>query len=430
MSLISDSIAAFNFQDDEPVTIIPASFSKFLQKSKLSLNFATNYIHITTSFPVDLPVSLTFECAEPIEKLGSDIVCIIELSRRISSSWLDAIQKCLTHAIKELSPNDRLSLVGFNSKVYKLIGLVAGTYSGKLKLNRVVKELACEGDTEVVEAVKMGLRVLKNRIYINNNSSVVLLSASPDLNSNSALERAEESLEEFKDIEFSFNSIGLSSGHSAELLNFYSLTGNYRAIASPCSLSEAFPGIFTSLKTGKIHNLALSISASSAIPVEISKVFKHSSTLQFGKTLSIVFLMTAKHFIGEMNERIHLNAKITHKFECFECRESIDVYGPSWIIEEIEIDEGVMGEYFKEKILESMLAAIDGNLASAKKVMDAVVGEAKESYIGNSKIFASFLGEIVKLQVQIGMDSEWSENNKSMMLSVLRRFWGKPLAYS
>lgn len=70
INISSDINRKFMQEDDEPVNVAPASFSKFLSNSKLRINFATNYIHLTSPIPVDLPVLLTFDCASPTERLG------------------------------------------------------------------------------------------------------------------------------------------------------------------------------------------------------------------------------------------------------------------------------------------------------------------------------------------------------------------------
>lgn len=429
INISSDVSRKFLQEDDEPVSVAPASFSKFLSNSKLSLNFATNYIHLTSGLPVELPVVISFDCASPAERLGCDLVIIIELSSHVSEQWLDEIRKCLAHTLNELTEYDRMSIVTYNTYVKKQCGLVKTNLAGKTKLDMIIKKLGGAGSAEIVDGVRLGLKVLKHRIYVNNIASVMLFAASQDPNPCSVLDRAKISLDEYRDLEFSFTSIGMGYMHDSQLLNFYSLTGSYYPVYDIRSLSLQFSDICKSVLTGKIHNIQLTFSATSSLPVEFPKIFEHPKSVEFGKSLSIVFLLSTKNGICDFNEKVQITAKISHKFECFECSGTIDVYGSRWIIEEIEIDEGVMLDYFKEKLVEILFQLLDNDYNAAKKMLENAINETRNSWMQNSQGLSLLISEVAHLQGEINAENEWNHRNRTKIFAFIRKFWGKHILY-
>ncbi|OMJ91907.1 hypothetical protein SteCoe_5467 [Stentor coeruleus] len=425
INISSDISRKFMQEDDEPVSVAPASFSKFLSNSKLRINFATNYIHLTSSIPVDLPVLLTFDCALPTERLGCDIVFIIELTSHVSKLWLDEIRKCLFYTLNELTENDRMSIVTYGSNIKKQCGLVKTNLAGKTKLDMIIKKLKGIGSAEIIDGIRLALKVLKNRIYINNIASVILFSASHDQNPCSVLDRAKLSMDEYRDLEFSFNSIGLGFTHDSGLLNFYSLTGNYYPIYDSKNLYSRFPEICKCALTGKIHNIYLTFSASSNLSVDFPRIFEHPKSVEFGKRLAVVFLISTKNENYDVNERIQVTVKISHKFECFECYGNIDAYGSKWIMEEIEIDEGVMIEYYKEKIIEVLYEMLDNDYNRAKIMLENAVGEIRNSWLQNSINLTALLSEVNQLQEEIYSENEWSDRIRTKIFAFIRKFWGK-----
>lgn len=155
INISSDINRKFMQEDDEPVNVAPALFSKFLSDSKLRINFATNYIHLTSSIPVDLPVLLTFDCASPTERLVCDIVFIIELTSHVSILWLDEIRKCLFYALNELTENDRMSIVTYSSNIKKQCRLIKTNLAGKTKLDMIIKKLQGIGSGEIIDGLSL-----------------------------------------------------------------------------------------------------------------------------------------------------------------------------------------------------------------------------------------------------------------------------------
>lgn len=410
-------------EDDEPVNVAPASFSKFLSDSKLRINFATNYIHLTSSIPVNLPVLLTFDCASPTERLGCDIVFTIELTSHVSILWLDEIRKCLFYALNELTENDRMSIVTYSSNIKKQCRLIKTNLARKTKLDMIIKKLQGIGSGEIIDEVKLALKVLKNRIYINNIASVILFSATHDPNPCSVLDRAKISMDEYRDLEFSFNSIGLGFTHDSALLNFYSLTGNYYPIYDSKNLYTKFPDICKCALTGKIHNIYLTFSASSNLSVDFLRIFEHPKSVEFGKRLTIVFIISTKNENYDVNEKIQVTAKMSHKFECYG---SIDAYGSKWIMEEIEIDEGFILEYYKEKLIEVLYQMLDNDFNRGKKMLEDAINETKNSWLQNSQNLSVLLSEVVRLQEDIFAGNEWDNRNRTKIFAFIRKFWGRP----
>lgn len=426
LNITSDLGHSFEYQDDESILINPVSYKEDSNTKKACVEFGSNYIRLSAAMPLEVPVSFNFECPKPINKLGSDILLVLELSDA-TVEWLDVMKAALIGIVHTLSPNDRVGILGFNSRVMKLSGLVAGDVSGKLKLERTIRDMKAEGSADLLEAVRLALYLLKGRLFVNNNASVMLFSATPDEFPDSAMERAENCFTEYKDLEYSINCFGLGNFHNSELLNFISLSGIYTYIPHPVSLTKLLASVFPSIQTGKIHNLSLSLSVSSLLPVEISKIFQHPSSLDYGSTLNIIFLLNFGIAHENAKDRVHINAKISHKFDCFECSGSIDVYGPAWNIEEIVPEEGVMIDFFKEKTVQNLLMAMDKDFNVAVKIVEGTIFEGKMSSVGNCEDMTRFLRKIENLKENLMACGRWTEEIRAVIYSFIRSLWGKSL---
>lgn len=426
LNITSDLGHSFEYQDDESILINPVSYKDDSNTKKACVEFGSNYIRLSAAMPLEVPVSFNFECPKPINILGNDILFVLELSDA-TVEWLEVMKAALIGVVQMVGPNDRIGILGFNNRVIKLSGLVAGDVSGKLKLERVIRDMKAEGSADLLEAVRLALYLLKGRLFVNNNASVILFSVTPDEFPESAMERAEHCFTEYKDLEYSINGFGLGDFHNSELLNYISLSGVYTYIPHPVSFNKHLTSVFPSILTGKIHNLALSLSVSSLLPVEISKIFQHPSSLDYGSTLNIIFLMNFAIVNENAKDRVHINAKISHKFDCFECSGSIDVYGPAWNIEEILPDEGVMIDFFKEKTVQNLLMAMDKEFNVAVKIVEGTIFEGKMSSVGNCEKMTQFLRKIENLKENLVTVGRWTEEIKAVIYSFIRRLWGKSL---
>lgn len=396
LNLKTESIKAFEYQDDEQINLTPFPLNADQNVKKLSLVFPTNYLYLSSTAPCELPVCLQLETYTLDKRPGTDLLVLVDLSS-YSVSWLETIKEFLLNAVKLISENDRMSIVGFNTKAYKLSGLVAGNYSGILKLTRLIKDLHAEGDLDIIEGLTMGLLVLKNRIFINTNTSVILLSSGPDTYNNTVLERAEHLPQSIKDLNSCLYILGLGNHHNPELLNYLSASGAYTYINSPESLSN-FRSILNPVFKKKLPNLSVSLSVSSVLPVEISKVFNYKKTLELGKTLNVLFIITVNMASDDVKDKVHVNAKVSYKFDSLETSNSIDVFGKMWNLENVKINGEVLVKYYKEKTVEVLMLASRKEMDVVVRIIDGLLAEISESPVENNLELDMLLEKLEKLR--------------------------------
>lgn len=423
LGIRTENHQGFDYQDDEPINITPSPTSSLTSSKKLHLKFPSNYLHISKTIPHEVPVCLRFETGDSAIRPGTDLLVLIDQTSH-SMSHLPEIKSFLQNLIKDLSTSDRMAIVGYNTRVLKLSGLVVGNFTGLLKLNRIIEDLSAEGEADIIEAINMGLLLLKNRIFVNNNTSILLISSSPDTYNSTVLERAEWVPNDLKDLNTSLTAIGLSDSHNPELLNFLSVSGDYHYF-NDRSWPSKYKTVTDALFRKKLYNLSVSLSVSSVLQVEISKIFHHAKHLEYGKNLTIVFIMSIKQAFDDVKDRVHINAKLSHKFDCVEASASIDVYGKSWNLEDMAFDEEVMNFYFKEKTIETLLMAIDKNYLIMTRIIDNVLTEALYSPLVESKIFTQFLRKIQDLRESLQAGSNFENRNKAVLCSFIRTYWGK-----
>lgn len=417
LNLKTEGAKAFEYQDDEQVHLTPFPVNSEQYLKKLSLVFPTNYLYLSSTAPCDLPVCLQFETHALDKRPGTDLLVLVDLSS-FSVSWLEGIKEFLLNILKLLSENDRMSIVGFNTRAHKLSGLVAGNYSGILKLTRIIKDLHAEGDLDIIEGLTMGFLVLKNRIFINANTSIILLSSGPDTYNSTVLERSEYIPNSIKDLNSYIYILGLGSHHNAELLNYLSTSGTYTYIDSP-SLLPPHTSLLSPLFKKKLSNLSVSLSVSSVLPVEISKVFNYKKNLELGKTLNVLFIITVNMASDDVKDKVHVNAKVSYKFDCLETSSSIDVFGKMWSLENVRIHEEVLVKYYKEKIVEVLMVAGGKEVDVAVRMIDGLVGEVSESPIENNLELETILGKLEKLRKSFEDNSSRFEGNLIQIYSFI-----------
>ena len=207
--------------------------------------------------------------------------------------------------LKQLNKNDRVSIIGFNNKAYKMCGFISVNYVGKLKLNKVINDLIGHNEANISEGIILALNTLKNRAIPNENSALVLFS----LTNSGNLQRIKLYLEDFKDFKFAFHCIGLGPDHNSRLLNFLSSSGTYTC-ATLDTLYEMYSKLIISFTTGRIFDIDAKLMVSSAIPAQISKIFKYPRSIQLGTKLNIVFLVIIKPFSKEIRDTLQIWAKV------------------------------------------------------------------------------------------------------------------------
>uniref|UniRef100_R7W0Y9 VWFA domain-containing protein n=1 Tax=Aegilops tauschii TaxID=37682 RepID=R7W0Y9_AEGTA len=109
-----------------------------------------------------------------------DLVTVLDVSHSMSGQKLTLLKQAMRFVIANLGPDDRLSVVSFNTKARRVTRLTRMSEAGKALSVSAVESLTADGCTDIAEGLRMAAMVLDQRRHRNAVSSVGLLSEGPD----------------------------------------------------------------------------------------------------------------------------------------------------------------------------------------------------------------------------------------------------------
>ncbi|XBH88909.1 hypothetical protein VPH35_080912 [Triticum aestivum] len=117
------------------------------------------------SFPVMLRVTAEGEAAgsKPPRHVGADIVAVLDISGSMLGDKLERMKEAITNVIDKLGTNDRLSIVSFESNVYRLTELTYMSEQGRRAARDKINELFTKGGTNMGPALHEGAQILRGR---------------------------------------------------------------------------------------------------------------------------------------------------------------------------------------------------------------------------------------------------------------------------
>jgi Mg-chelatase subunit ChlD len=189
--------------------------------------------------------------------LSFDFIIIVDHSESMQNdNKLAYVQATIEYLITKLGPEHRLALLKFNEKVTQLTtGLEELTLENKAKISSRVKNIEPQGNTNISEALFLGLKLLKDRPSTENNRlSFVMLFTGIKPNANVFLDGiANEglrgtsfmnSLKEYNvPVGCTIHTFGYGSEHDSRTLQKISLNsqgGVYHFIESPENIAPTF----------------------------------------------------------------------------------------------------------------------------------------------------------------------------------------------
>lgn len=109
-----------------------------------------------------------------------DLVAVLDVSKSMMGRKLRLVQKTIHFVTQNLGPNDRLSVVAFSKKAYRVTPLMRITERGREQTIAAVKRIEVSSGTNIGAGLRMGLKVLKDARTRNPVRAVVLLSDGQD----------------------------------------------------------------------------------------------------------------------------------------------------------------------------------------------------------------------------------------------------------
>ncbi len=110
-----------------------------------------------------------------------DVVCVLDNSESMRGSKLESLKKAMEFVIQTLGPNDRLSIVNFNTTATPLHGLLKMNSVNQDTAKAAVHALKAVGCTDIYDGMITGWTILDNRKTKNPASCMFLLTDGQDL---------------------------------------------------------------------------------------------------------------------------------------------------------------------------------------------------------------------------------------------------------
>lgn len=111
---------------------------------------------------------------------GIDLICVVDHSGSMQGQKIKLVRQTLRHMLEFLQPQDRLSLIMFDCKDYRLTRLMRVTEENKSKFKIAIHCIQAQGGTDIENGMRMAFSTIKHRRYANPVTAVFLLSDGED----------------------------------------------------------------------------------------------------------------------------------------------------------------------------------------------------------------------------------------------------------
>ncbi|CAD8149369.1 unnamed protein product [Paramecium octaurelia] len=215
-------IQKITYNDDEMIQPKKYTSNQFNLNEKLSFEVKALYKmgKLLKTRPQYLPgiVSIKAEEETIIQKQGSqrvgvDLICLIDISGSMVGVKIEMVKASLIVLLKFLGDNDRLQLITFDDKAHRLTPLKIVTKQNKSYFIQIIKQIQAFGDNNISKATKMAFSQLKGRKYVNNVTSVFLLSDGVD----STYPQVKEQIKTVNE-GFTLHTFGFGEDHDAKMM--------------------------------------------------------------------------------------------------------------------------------------------------------------------------------------------------------------------
>jgi len=131
--------------------------------------------------------ALQSAAAEETPRQPLDIICVLDVSGSMSGEKLRLVQGAVRFVVNECQPQDRLSIVTFNSGSSRALRLCRMTPDGKNEATVATLRLNAGGGTNISSGVETALQIAERRRYRNPVSAILLLTDGQDGRSSASL---------------------------------------------------------------------------------------------------------------------------------------------------------------------------------------------------------------------------------------------------
>eukprot|EP00358_Blepharisma_japonicum_P003448 CAMPEP_0202946756 /NCGR_PEP_ID=MMETSP1395-20130829/10189_1 /ASSEMBLY_ACC=CAM_ASM_000871 /TAXON_ID=5961 /ORGANISM="Blepharisma japonicum, Strain Stock R1072" /LENGTH=490 /DNA_ID=CAMNT_0049647547 /DNA_START=57 /DNA_END=1529 /DNA_ORIENTATION=+ len=456
---------AVSFADDEFVQITHSSEEAKAALSKnaklnLSMRFAMNYLQLNSRENQEIPCELILEAVDESGisnpnasrgRPGVDIVCAIDISGSMRGSKLDLVKRTLEFMIDKLSDNDRVSLVTFNNQSKRLCPLTAMTPQGKGRLKAIAGQIQAFAGTEIVEGLLTSLNILAQRRITNSVSSIILLSDGNDNNTHSAMGRTKSALIEVGSMissGYSIHTFGYGADHDPNLLNSMAeeKNGGFYFVERDELIGEAFSSCLGELISVVADNVQISLQTlQTDIRFALTKVYSESGDQSFrfppilsGDKKEAIFLLNFfptidavpnGHQIQPVKATVQYRLTRSGHVIREESFLQVPIINESEIVNEIELDEDVMVNFYRVKTADILKEAGEygerNNMQAARECLLRGANELKACVVSGHEVIQVLISDLEKAVNRFVSVDAWEHGGKAEMKSKARNHWAK-----
>eukprot|EP01032_Pedospumella_encystans_P009248 gene9248-10904_t len=236
--------------NNETVNVVVSASPEFSEigycKTKeLYTRVSIKYEGITAATPQSVPV---------------DIVCVLDNSESMKGSKLESLKKAMEFVIQTLGPNDRLSIVNFNTTATALHGLLKMNSSNQDTAKAAVHGLQAVRSTDIYDGMITGWTILENRKTKNPASCMFLLTDGQDMDN---LDEKLYLARKMKSAGTSLFVFGFGTDHDSEHMDAIAnaAEGVFTYVESDTMVTDAFGGMIGAQQGQSLSNITLSLQA-------------------------------------------------------------------------------------------------------------------------------------------------------------------------
>ncbi|CAD8103460.1 unnamed protein product [Paramecium primaurelia] len=208
------------------------------------------------------------------QRVGVDLICLIDISGSMEGVKIQMAKQSLIVLLQFLGDNDRLQLITFDDYAHRLSPLKRVTKQNKIYFTQIIQQIQIDGGTCISEGTKMAFCQLKNRKYVNNVTSIFLLSDGQDGN---AVQRISEQIKTVNEV-FTLHTFGFGQDHDASMMTQICnlKSGSFYFVQNVTLLDEFFADALGGLISVVGEQLEITITSQAPPPyqnIQISKTY-------------------------------------------------------------------------------------------------------------------------------------------------------------
>ncbi|CAK64169.1 unnamed protein product (macronuclear) [Paramecium tetraurelia] len=255
------------------------------------------------------------------QRVGVDLICLIDISGSMIGVKIEMVKASLIVLLQFLGDNDRLQLITFDNDAHRLTPLKTVTNQNKSYFTQIIKQIQADGGNRISEATKMTFYQLKGRKYINNVTSVFLLSDGVDV----TYPEVKKQIKTVNEV-FTLHTFGFGEDHDAQMMTQLCnlKSGSFYFVQDVTLLDEFFADALGGLISVVGEQLEITLSSSAPPPyqdIQISKTYGNmwqkkgnqyyitQPQIASGSRKDYVFELALPKFEGKIEDN-HRNVKV------------------------------------------------------------------------------------------------------------------------